>query len=58
MKKEGNDSDVADLLSAGVIQHFELAYETPWKFLKQYLDDIFTLLWKKLQYSVYLYTSK
>ncbi len=38
MEKEGDDSDVADLLSSGVIQHFELAYETLWKFLKQYLE--------------------
>ncbi len=26
-----------DLINAGVIKHFELAYETAWKFLKEYL---------------------
>ncbi len=26
-----------DLVNAGVIKHFELAYETAWKFLKEYL---------------------
>jgi nucleotidyltransferase substrate binding protein (TIGR01987 family) len=26
-----------DLIIAGVIKHFELAYETAWKFLKEYL---------------------
>lgn len=34
-----NDSAVDNLLSAGVIQHFELAYETMWKFLKEYLKS-------------------
>jgi nucleotidyltransferase substrate binding protein (TIGR01987 family) len=27
-----------DLITAGVIKHFELAYETAWKFLKEYLS--------------------
>jgi len=31
----GIDGD--ELFSAGIIQHFELAYETAWKFLKVYL---------------------
>ncbi len=31
------DENLDNLLSAGVIQHFELAYETLWKFLKEYL---------------------
>jgi len=30
-----------DLFKAGVIKHFELAYETAWKFLKQYLADVY-----------------
>lgn len=30
-----------DLFTAGVIKHFELAYETGWKFLKQYLLEIY-----------------
>jgi nucleotidyltransferase substrate binding protein (TIGR01987 family) len=29
-----------DLVSAGVIKHFELAYETCWKYLKLYLSEI------------------
>lgn len=33
-----SDNPVArDLFNAGVIKHFELAYETGWKFLKEYL---------------------
>lgn len=31
--------DAKNLFLAGVIQHFELAYETAWKFLKQYLTE-------------------
>lgn len=27
-----------NVITAGVIKHFELAYETAWKFLKQYLE--------------------
>jgi len=30
-----------DLFKAGVIKHFELAYETAWKFLKQYLAEVY-----------------
>lgn len=37
-QKNPNDSDANDLLSSGVIQHFELAYETCWKFLKEFLE--------------------
>jgi len=34
------DNPVAqDLFTAGVIKHFELAYETAWKFLKEYLAE-------------------
>lgn len=29
-----------EVLSASVIKHFELAYETGWKFLKEYLQHI------------------
>lgn len=29
-----------ELHSSGIIQHFEIAYETAWKFLKQYLENI------------------
>jgi nucleotidyltransferase substrate binding protein (TIGR01987 family) len=29
-----------DLITAGVIKHFELAYETAWKFLKEYLANV------------------
>jgi nucleotidyltransferase substrate binding protein (TIGR01987 family) len=31
--------DMHDTIVAGVIKHFELAYETAWKFLKQYLES-------------------
>jgi nucleotidyltransferase substrate binding protein (TIGR01987 family) len=34
------NSDARNLFSAGIIQHFELTYETAWKFLKQYLAVI------------------
>jgi len=34
-----NEADVRDLFTAGVIHHFELTYETYWKYLKQYLYD-------------------
>ena len=27
-------------MSSGIIQHFEVVYETAWKLLKQYLQDI------------------
>jgi nucleotidyltransferase substrate binding protein (TIGR01987 family) len=30
-----------DLFRSGVIKHFELAYETAWKFLKQYIADVY-----------------
>lgn len=30
-----------DLFKAGVIKHFELAYETAWKFLKQYFAEVY-----------------
>jgi len=29
-----------DLFISGVIQHFEITYETAWKFLKQYLMEV------------------
>jgi len=32
-----SDPIMQDLINAGVIKHFELAYETAWKFLKEYL---------------------
>jgi|SRR5581483_3726686 len=32
-----------DLFTAGVIKHFELAYETAWKFLKQYLLETYEI---------------
>lgn len=32
-------SDMRDVVIAGVIKHFELAYETCWKYLKIYLDS-------------------
>lgn len=31
--------DAKNLFLAGVTQHFKLAYETAWKFLKQYLTE-------------------
>lgn len=34
------DKDIQEVVLAGVIQHFKLAYETAWKFLKHYLADI------------------
>lgn len=37
---EINYQDMDDALSAAVIQHFEITYETVWKLLKQYLADI------------------
>jgi nucleotidyltransferase substrate binding protein (TIGR01987 family) len=30
-----------DLINAGVIKHFEIAYETAWKFLKEYLSQTY-----------------
>ena len=30
-----------NLITAGVIKHFELTYETAWKFLKEYLAKIY-----------------
>jgi nucleotidyltransferase substrate binding protein (TIGR01987 family) len=34
-----DNSTAEDLFTAGVIKHFELAYETGWKFLKEYLRE-------------------
>jgi nucleotidyltransferase substrate binding protein (TIGR01987 family) len=31
------DEDLLNALDAGIIKHFELTYETGWKFLKEYL---------------------
>ena len=33
--------DAKNLFSAGVIKHFELTYETAWKFLKQHLTAVY-----------------
>ena len=33
------DNNLFQMHSAGVIQHFEMAYETCWKFLKEYLQQ-------------------
>jgi nucleotidyltransferase substrate binding protein (TIGR01987 family) len=46
MQKKLNDiaatNPVADdLFNAGVIKHFELTYETAWKFLKQYILEVY-----------------
>ena len=30
-----------NLITAGVIKHFELTYETAWKFLKEYLANVY-----------------
>lgn len=35
--------DADDLFSSGVIQRFELAYETAWKFLKEYLKHVHSI---------------
>lgn len=34
------NTDANDLFISGVIQHFEITYETAWKFLKQYLMEV------------------
>lgn len=33
----GNNAKFQNLFTAGIIQHFELTYETAWKFLKEYV---------------------
>ena len=39
-KIAAEDASLFQMHSAGVIQHFEMAYETCWKFLKQYLQEL------------------
>ena len=36
-----SDSIMENLITAGVIKHFELTYETAWKFLKEYLAHVY-----------------
>lgn len=38
-KIAAEDASLFQMHSAGVIQHFEMVYETCWKFLKQYLQE-------------------
>lgn len=37
------DPDIADTLMTGIVKNFELAYETGWKFLKQFLFDVYNV---------------
>lgn len=37
------DPDIADSLMTSVVKNFELAYETGWKFLKQFLSDVYNI---------------
>lgn len=34
------NNDANDLFISGIIQHFEITYETAWKFLKEYLMEV------------------
>lgn len=34
------NEDLKNVVLSGVIKHFELAYETAWKFLKEYLFEV------------------